>query len=94
MITIYNLKAPQSPVIALDAVVAESKKMVLTLKRFSFYCQGTIRLIHVSVTSTPCLSKKSLTTKEFKMFIKSHFIYLVFIMDNQSLESHVDTHTL
>lgn len=58
MITIYNVKAPQSPkrvhVIALDAVPAENKKMVLALKRFSFYCGGTIRLIHVSVTLNYC----------------------------------------
>lgn len=59
MINIYNLKAPQSPksvhAIALDAVLAENKRMVLALKRFSFYCGGTIRLIHVSVAFNYCL---------------------------------------
>lgn len=42
MIIIYNVKAPQSPkhvhVVALDAVLAENKKMVLALKRLSRYC--------------------------------------------------------
>lgn len=42
MIIISNVKAPQSPkhvhVTVLDAVLAENKKMVPALKRYSFYC--------------------------------------------------------
>lgn len=42
MIIIYNVKAPKTPkhvhVIAMDAILAESKKMVLALKRLLICC--------------------------------------------------------